>query len=498
MERKDIDTKRLLLFLIFMVFFIISYQFIAYIFIPKEQPKEIAKKKEIPGKEKGFEITLPEDYKPLEEPKTLNYNLGEFEIEITQVGGRIYRLVDKKYGIDLVTDRERNINMLPLHIITGDVNLDNILNNSEYDVDIKGNVITMYLSKNNLSIKKILTVEGNHIKFEIRSKGISNDIYVNAGTYPEEPSFYTHFGPVVKVGEEILRIDPDDISNTELITGDIKFAGEESRYLFKGFQGNINSVIIKRLDIENEAVTFTFVSYEEPLIFYGGAKEYARLRGTELTGILDFGMLKWIVKPIFHILYWVYEHTGSWIFSIIVLTILVRIFMFPLGYKSTVAMMKLSKLAPKIEEIRQKYKKDPAKMQEEMLKLYKEAGFNPASGCLPILLQIPIFFALYKVLIITVDLKLESFFWISSLAEKDPFYILPVLMGGSMILQQKLNPNPDSRQNLIMYISAIVFTFLFASFPSGLVFYWTLNNLLNIVQNYIIKKVTFKTDGKKR
>ena len=135
-------------------------------------------------------------------------------------------------------------------------------------------------------------------------------------------------------------------------------------------------------------------------------------------------------------------------------------------------------------------------MQEEMLKLYKEAGFNPASGCLPILLQIPIFFSLYKVLIITVDLKLERFLWVSSLADKDPFYILPVLMGGSMILQQKLNPNPDSRQNLIMYLSAVAFTFLFASFPSGLVFYWTLNNILNILQSYIIKRVILKSDGK--
>ena len=495
MEGKEIDTKRLLLFLVFMIFFIISYQFIAYLFIPKDKNK---KTEDQQTQEKSTVVKI--DIKPQsiknKNIDILKYTFKDFDIYITPLGGRIYKLVDKKYNVDLITEKERNLNLLPLQIATGNGEIDNILNSSEYKVSIKDNTILMELKRDKIALTKILEVEGNFIRLKIESKGVEN-IYINAGTFPEEPSFYTHHGPVIKLGEEVIRMDPEDIKDSEIVTGEIKFAGEESRYMFKGFLGSTEHVIVKRFDLENNPVTFTFVLYKKPIIFYAGAKEYARLRNTELSEVIDFGKLKLIVKPIFYILYWVYEQTGSWIFSIIVLTILVRIFMFPLGYKSTVAMMKLSKLAPRIEEIRQKYKKDPVRMQEEMMKLYKEAGFNPASGCLPILLQIPIFFALYKVLIITVDLKLESFFWISSLAEKDPFYILPILMGGSMILQQKLNPNPDTKQNIIMYISAIVFTFLFASFPSGLVFYWTLNNLLNIVQNYIIKKVMFKTDGKK-
>ncbi len=494
MEGREIDTKRLLLFFVFMILFIISYQFIAYFFIPKEDvvnQEKVQEKKEI----KIDRIILPEKPK-LNEKSLFKYESEDFYIEFTKQGGRIYKFIDKKYNMDLITERERELNLLPLEIITGNKEIDRIINTAQYEISAEGNKIVMKASEGDISIRKVVEVNGKLMNIEIDVDGINNKIFLNAGTYPEEPSFYTHAGPVLKIGSDVLRIDVDDIVDEELFTGNILFAGEESRYFFKGFEGKIDSVIVKKITKGEDRFTFTFVSYNEPIKFYAGAKEYARFRGTELTEAIDFGTLKIIVKPIFYMLYWVYEKTGSWTLSIIVLTLIVRILMFPLGYKSTIAMMKMSKLAPKIEEIRNKYKKDPVKMQEEMLKLYKEAGFNPASGCLPILLQIPIFFSLYKVLIITVDLKLERFLWVSSLADKDPFYILPILMGGSMILQQKLHPSPDSRQNLIMYLSAIAFTFLFASFPSGLVFYWTLNNILNILQSYIIKRVMLKSDGK--
>ena len=149
-----------------------------------------------------------------------------------------------------------------------------------------------------------------------------------------------------------------------------------------------------------------------------------------------------------------------------------------------------------MQQLKEKYKDDPVKFQEEMVKLYSEVGFNPASGCLPILLQIPIFFALYKVLTITADLQLAKFLWISSLAEKDPFYILPVLMGITMIAQQFISPSPEKSQNIIMYISAVIFTFLFANFPSGLVLYWTFNNIISLAQGYLIKKLITKPKAK--
>ena len=153
---------------------------------------------------------------------------------------------------------------------------------------------------------------------------------------------------------------------------------------------------------------------------------------------------------------------------------------------STRSMKKMQELAPKLEELRKKYADDPQRLQQEIVKLYKETGFNPFGGCLPILIQIPIFFALYKVLIVTPDLALEGFLWIPSLAERDPYFILPVLMGLTMIAQSFITPSPNKSQNTMMYIMALVFTVLFATFPSGLVLYWTLNNILSIIQTWII------------
>ena len=317
----------------------------------------------------------------------------------------------------------------------------------------------------------------------------------------QEEDFYSHSGPVIKIGDSVERIDVEKVEGRQLITGDIKFAGEESRYYFKGFSGPISAVAIYK--VENKS-TITLVKSSGKLLFYAGAKEYSRLSTIGLSDTIDFGTLRLIVKPLFIFMYWIYEHLHSWVFSIVALTLIVRLFMFPLTFKSTVAMGKMAELAPKMQELKEKYKNDPVKFQEEMMKLYQEVGFNPMSGCLPILLQIPVFFALYKVLTITADLQLAKFLWIQSLAQKDPYYILPVLMGITMIAQQFISPSPEKSQNYIMIISSVFFTFLFASFPAGLVLYWTLNNIFNLGQTYVIKKLTFKEEkptkkkGKKR
>ncbi|MEO2082421.1 MAG: membrane protein insertase YidC, partial [Desulfurobacteriaceae bacterium] len=142
-----------------------------------------------------------------------------------------------------------------------------------------------------------------------------------------------------------------------------------------------------------------------------------------------------------------------------------------------------------LEEIKKRYGKDPQKLQEETMRLYREAGVNPASGCLPMLLQIPIFFALYEIFLNAVELKGASFLWIKDLSLPDPTYILPVLMGASMIAQQFLTPTANKEQQKIFLIMAVVFTFLFATFPAGLVLYWFTNNVITALQNLVIMKV---------
>ncbi|HEK24756.1 MAG TPA: membrane protein insertase YidC, partial [Hydrogenobaculum sp.] len=257
-------------------------------------------------------------------------------------------------------------------------------------------------------------------------------------------------------------------------------------------KGHINSIQIYKEKLGKDEFTLMLASFDGKALMFFGPKEYDWLKKAGLTDVLDFGDFRIVVEPLFKFLYFIYIKTGNWIISIFVLTLLIRILFFPLNYKSTLSMSKLSEVAPKMEKIKEKYKDDPVKMQEEIMKLYKEVGFNPASGCLPILVQIPIFFSLYKVIVITADLKLAHFLWIHDLTQKDPYYILPILMGITMIMSLRLTPNPDPRQNSVMYISSLFFVFLFASFPAALVIYWTINNILSFLQTYLIRKVLLK------
>ncbi len=507
-EDRDIDARRAFIVMVLIAFMILGYELFTYYFLPK--PKQETQKapnattqtstkapqgNESPSK-KEEPITVPRlmlgTTREKQEPgKTYTLENENLLIEVSAKGGRLIRIYDKKFGRELIDDAERKLRIYPLEVFTGNPEKDFRLNFGDYEVEQEGNRVKLSLGE----VVKVLELKDTHLKVSVSSP---KQLYILVGTHPQEGDFYTHSGPVIKLGGELLRIDKSDVQAKERISGSIAYAGEESRYYFKGFKGEISEVLVYKVKLEKEGdKTFTLIrASSDNLIYYAGAKEYTRLKELGLVDVIDFGSLRLIVKPLFIFMYWVYEHTTSWILSILILTLLIRVVFFPLSYKSTVSMMKMGELAPKMEEIKKKYKDDPAKMQEAMMRLYSEAGVNPMSGCLPMLVQIPIFFALYKVLIVTVDLKLAKMLWIPSLADKDPFYILPVLMGGTMVLQQFITPNPDKRQNMIMYISAVAFTFLFANFPSGLVLYWTFNNVLNIGQNYLIKEVMMKGDKK--
>jgi len=487
MERKDLDLKGLLIIFAVITLFLFGHQAYLIFFAPQQTTQQPPKKPE--EKPKDVPSLLLGTTREKEKPQSLRtFNFEKFSLTLSEEGARVISLVDKKYKKELITEEEKRLNLYPLEVYTGDPQIDYILNFSRYEIYTKDNQIIARLRAENFEIKKILEYKGDYFSLSIESSGLP-PMFVSAGMRVQEADFYSHSGPVIKIGDRVERIDVEKVEGRQLITGDIKFAGEESRYYFKGFSGSISAVAIYKVENKN---TITLVRPNGKLIFYAGAKEYSRLRTIGLSDTIDFGTLRLIVKPLFIFMYWIYEHLHSWVFSIVALTLIVRLFMFPLTYKSTVAMGKMAELAPKMQELKEKYKNDPVKFQEEMMKLYQEVGFNPMSGCLPILLQIPVFFALYKVLTITADLQLAKFLWIQSLAQKDPYYILPVLMGITMIAQQFISPSPEKSQNYIMIISSVFFTFLFASFPAGLVIYWTLNNIFNLGQTYIIKKLTFK------
>ncbi len=210
--------------------------------------------------------------------------------------------------------------------------------------------------------------------------------------------------------------------------------------------------------------------------------------GLELT--VDYGFLTILSKPLYWLLSFFFGVVGNWGFAIILLTLLVKAVFFKLSETSYKSMAKMRKVGPRLKTLKERYGDDRQKMNQAMMELYKTEKINPMGGCLPILVQIPVFIALYWALLESVELRQAPFIlWINDLSVMDPFFVLPLLMGGSMLIQQKLNPAPpDPIQAKVMMALPIVFTFFFAFFPSGLVLYWVVNNILSITQQWIITK----------
>tara|TARA_B100001996_G_scaffold375568_1_gene355686 strand:+ start:766 stop:2364 length:1599 start_codon:yes stop_codon:yes gene_type:complete len=210
--------------------------------------------------------------------------------------------------------------------------------------------------------------------------------------------------------------------------------------------------------------------------------------GLDLT--VDYGVLTFLAAPLFWVLDKLHYVSGNWGWSIIFLTILIKLLFFKLSETSYKSMAKMKKLAPRMNALKERYADDKQKFSEALMKIYKEEKVNPLGGCLPILIQIPVFIALYWVIIESVEMRHAPFLaWITDLSSQDPYYVLPVLMGVSMYLQQKLNPPPtDPMQQKIFLALPFIFTALFATFPSGLVLYWFVNNVLSIAQQYLINK----------
>ena len=351
---------------------------------------------------------------------------------------------------------------------------------------------------------------------------------------PETSGFYIlHEGPIGVLKGTLLELDYDDLlekSETKQSTGG--WIGITDKYWLAALIPDQNNEITGTFKsiIKNNKKMYE-VNYSSSLLeippqkeirivsnLFVGAKEvslldhYSKKLSIEMFDrAVDFGWFYVITKPLFQLLHWFSGIFGNVGLSILALTIVIRIILFPLANKSFKSMSRMKVLTPKIQEVRNRYKNDKLKMQQEIMQIYKSEKVNPLSGCLPILIQIPIFFALYKVLFVTLETRHAPFYgWIKDLSAPDPTTIFnlfgllnftppsflligvwPILMALTMFLQTKLNPSPpDPLQAKIMTYLPVVFLFLFATFPAGLVIYWTWNNVLSIGQQWIIMKKT--------
>ena len=262
-----------------------------------------------------------------------------------------------------------------------------------------------------------------------------------------------------------------------------------------------NNVVQTRKDSQgNYIVGFTGPSLNVPAgaqaetsaVLYAGPKIQSELKtlspGLELT--VDYGFLWFIAQPIFWLLEQIHKLLGNWGWSIIMLTVIIKLIFFPLSAASYRSMARMRAVAPKLQALKEKYGDDRQKMSQGMMELYKKEKITPLGGCLPILVQMPVFLALYWVLLESVEMRQAPWLlWITDLAIKDPYFILPLIMGVTMFIQQQLNPTPpDPMQARVMKLMPIIFTFFFLWFPAGLVLYWVVNNVLSIAQQWYITR----------
>jgi YidC/Oxa1 family membrane protein insertase len=258
-------------------------------------------------------------------------------------------------------------------------------------------------------------------------------------------------------------------------------------------------------------------AWEGRVTVFLGPKEYDRLKALGLEAAINFGgfpvprqygglPMEWFGVPILLLMNWVYGHVGNYGVAIILLTVLSKVLFYPLTVKSMRSMKAMHALQPQINALRNKYRSDPQRLQRETMDLYRQHRVNPMGGCLPMLAQVPIFYALYLALSVSVELQNATFFcfgrvparvpllggtdlWICDLANYDPTYILPILMGVTMFIQQKMTPVAgDPRQAKMMLIMPFIFTFMFLNLPSGLVLYWTVSNVLQIAQQWYMDR----------
>jgi YidC/Oxa1 family membrane protein insertase len=357
---------------------------------------------------------------------------------------------------------------------------------------------------------KLLNATNQSIKNAL-SVSLRNDVKADKRSYGFE-------GPSSLVNSKLKQVKIGKIKNNGIIEGDIRWSAIESRYFMSSLvlkddvKGKIllsddNGVITSQL-VENQAVLAPQETRSFDCVIFMGPKSVSLLKSfhNELDRAIYFGWTDILAKPCLWFMNFIHQFVPNYGFAIIILTIVTRMIFWPLATKSYKSMGQMRKLQPLMQEIREKYKDDKQKMNQEMMGLYKTYKINPMGGCLPMLIQLPVFFALYRMLYQAIELRHAPFiWWINDLSAPDrlfhfgfkipfmePPYGIPVLtllMGATMFLQQKMTPSPgDPTQAKMMMFLPLIFTFIFINFSSGLVLYWMVSNLISISQQYYTNK----------
>lgn len=359
-------------------------------------------------------------------------------------------------------------------------------------------VKTFILYKSSYHIDFSFTILNNNSE---HFSGKYNISLVTPWSTDEKSDLYSFTGPITYDGNKLQENKPKDVLKNPVIYSDFVWSGFTDKYFLQALNpGNkIDQVLLsyKSNMIENKFSSNAFVllpgqSESFHHVAYLGPKKLEALSASDSSfeEAIHFGFFHFLAKPLFDVLRFFNSYIANYGFSIILLTVCIKLIFWPLTHKSYKSMQGMQKLQPEMKRLKDKYADDKQRLNKEMMSFYRDNKVNPLGGCLPILIQIPVFFSLYKVLLDSIELRHAPFIlWITDLSAKDPYYITPIIMGASMFLQQKLTPtNLDPTQEKIMLMMPVIFTFLFLNFPAGLVIYWLVNNLLTILQQIIIRR----------
>jgi YidC/Oxa1 family membrane protein insertase len=389
-------------------------------------------------------------------------------------------------------------------------------------VDYRPNLDTLRLNRENKSGTLVLTYKGpGGLLIEKRLTFFNDDYRVEVTITTKNLDGYnlalgTDFGLADKVSTnasgrvglvtrengKVVTEKLSKIKNEVQYSGLINWFGQEDKYftatILYGRPGLVTATKTPAPKEVGDLLSTTLAVREKPetrtFTLYAGPKSFSLLRahGHGLEKMVDYGWFSVLAKPMFWLMQKFYAITGNYGIAIILLTIVVRFLLFYPSLKSAKSMEEMKKIQPQLTALREKFKKDPTRMNQEMMKLYKEHKVNPVGGCLPMLLQFPFFVALYNVLSVSIELRQAPFIpiWIKDLSVHDPYYILPVIMGVSMIFTMKMtSATPDPQQAKIMTFMNIAFIFMFAWLPAGLLLYITLSNALSIVQQLYVRRL---------
>ncbi len=443
-------------------------------------------------------------------------NSKHYSVKIDNLGrvGKFY-LNDKKFteedGKQLqLIDESFSPKPLEIRFSDGSINdeafrVSYVADVSKVDLADKPATITLTQKLSSLNVVKKLTFYPDGHYGIALSLSDSKDFFISPGSRPNVAvDGYTFHGILLEQSDETLKVIDDGDTESDEFFNSIPLVAAADRYyttMFYSFENPFGVVVSKG---ENADVAFVKGKKEMNFSGYIGAKDHKVLNAIgkegKLTKVIEYGWFTFIAKPVFTLLNYIHSIIGNWGWSIVLMTILIRVVLFPLTYKGMVSMNKLKELSPRIKELQAKYKGEPQKLNMHMMELYKKHGANPMGGCLPILLQIPVFFAIYRVLQNAVELKDAPWvLWVQDLSVMDPYFILPVAMGITMFIHQRLTPTnfTDPMQEKIMKFLPLIFTFFFVTFPAGLTLYWFINNIFSILQQMYVNRLFDKKKEQK-